>query len=253
MGNNDKIKCAADLIRRSSCAIAFTGAGISLESGVPTFRGDKDSIWSRYSLNDIDIDNFMANPAKSWRTIKDCFYIFMRRNDVRPNKAHQVLARLESDGYVEAVITQNIDCLHQMAGSKRVIEFHGSIGTASCVMCGKKVKSDSLDLEAAVPTCPVCGGIMKPDFVFFGEAIPSDAYSESFDLARNRADLCIVVGTSGEVMPAAMIPQLVKSRGGSVIEVNPKPSEITRLADVSIPMGAVETFGLLESEIYGRS
>lgn len=251
MENGDKIKQAADLIRQSSCAIAFTGAGISLESGVPTFRGDKDSIWSRYSLSDIDIDNFMANPAQSWRTIKDCFYLFMRRNDIRPNKAHQVLARLESDGYVEAVITQNIDCLHQMAGSKRVIEFHGSIGTASCVKCGKKVKAEHLNLEADVPACPECGGVMKPDFVFFGEAIPSDAYTESFDLVRNKADLCIVVGTSGEVMPAAMIPQLVKSHGGCVIEVNPKPSELTRLADIFIPTGAVEAFGLLESEIYG--
>lgn len=250
MENGDKIKQAADLIRQSSCAIAFTGAGISLESGVPTFRGDKDSIWSKYSLSDIDIDNFMANPAQSWRTIKDCFYLFMRRNDIRPNKAHQVLARLEADGYVEAVITQNIDCLHQMAGSRRVIEFHGSIGTASCVKCGKRIKAEKLNIEVDVPTCPVCGGVMKPDFVFFGEAIPSCAYAESFDLARNKADLCIVVGTSGEVMPAAMIPQLVKSHGGCVIEVNPKPSGLTRLADISIPTGAVEAFGLLESEIY---
>lgn len=253
MEKDDNIRRAADLIRRSSCAIAFTGAGISLESGVPTFRGDKDSIWSKYSLSDIDIDNFMANPAQSWRTIKDCFYLFMRRNDIRPNKAHLALARLEADGYVEAVVTQNIDCLHQMAGSRRVIEFHGSIGTASCVKCGMKVKAEELNLEADVPTCPECGGLMKPDFVFFGEAIPSDAYAESFELARSKADLCIVVGTSGEVMPAAMIPQLVKSRGGSVIEVNPKPSGLTRLADVYIPMGAVDAFGLLESEIYGNS
>lgn len=252
MEYDDIIRSAAGLIKGASCAIAFTGAGISLESGVPTFRGGKDSIWSRYSLDDIDIDNFMANPAKSWRTIKDCFYLFMRRNDIRPNKAHEVIARLEADGYVKAVVTQNIDCLHQMAGSKRVIEFHGSIGTASCVKCGKTVPAADIDIEADVPICPECGGVMKPDFVFFGEAIPADAYTESFRIAKNEADLCVVVGTSGAVMPAAMIPQLVKSRGGRVIEVNPQPSELTRLADIFIPLGAVEAFRLLENEIYRR-
>lgn len=243
---------AAELIRNANCAIAFTGAGISLESGVPTFRGGKDSIWSRYSLNDIDIDNFTANPAHSWNTIKECFYLFMSRNDVHPNKAHEVLARLEVDGRLQAIITQNIDCLHQQAGSRRVIEFHGTIGTASCVRCAHKVNAKDIDLSEPVPSCPKCGGILKPDFVFFGEAIPTDAYSHSLDLARGKADLCIVVGTSGAVMPAAMIPQLVKQSGGKVIEVNPQPSALTSIADTYIPMGAVQAFSLLEQQIYGQ-
>lgn len=250
MAQTDDIKRAADLIRNSKCTIAFTGAGISLESGVPTFRGGPDSIWSRYSLSDIDIDNFTMNPAKSWHTIKECFYLFMSRNDVHPNKAHQVLARLEADGLLRAIVTQNIDCLHQMAGSKRVIEFHGTIGTASCVKCGRKVKASDIDLGADVPRCQHCGGVMKPDFVFFGEAIPTDAYTQSVDLARGEADLCIVVGTSGTVMPAAMIPQFVRQRGGKVIEVNPEPSALTRIADVFLPMGAVQAFTLLEQELY---
>ncbi len=241
---------AARMIREARCAIAFTGAGISLESGVPTFRGGADSVWSKHDPEDIEIGRFTANPAKSWRTIKECFYSFMRNNDIRPNKAHHVLARMEADGLIKSVVTQNIDCLHQMAGSKNVIEFHGTTGTASCMACGLKEPAAELDMTADVPRCPQCGGLMKPDFVFFGEAIPTEAYELSMDYANDKADLCLVVGTTGSVMPAAMVPILVKRRGGAVIEVNPEPSELTRYADVFLQAGAVEAFTALERELW---
>ena len=241
---------AAKLILASKHAIAFTGAGISLESGIPTFRGsDGDNIWNKYDPNDIEIDHFNANPKKSWATIKACFYYFMADRDIKPNKGHKVLAELEQKGILKCIVTQNIDGLHQAAGSKNVYEFHGTTTSVSCQKCGHKYSASKVDFSQDVPTCPLCGGILKPDFVFFGEGIPSDALDGSFAEA-NAADLCIVVGTSGVVMPAAMIPVCVKRNGGKVIEISPERTEITRLADVFIQAGAVDAFSAIEKAIW---
>lgn len=237
------IEQVARVLKDSKHAIAFTGAGISLESGVPTFRGnDEDNIWSRYDPEDIEISRFMSNPAKSWKTIKDCFYFFMQDRHIEPNVAHKSLAKMEEKGIVRAVITQNIDNLHQEAGSHRVIEFHGTTRTATCVRCHKTVEASQLDMSQKIPSCDKCGGLMKPDFVFFGEGIPSEAYSESMNEAE-KADVCIVVGSSAVVMPAAMIPVKVKQNGGVLIEINPTPSALThQYVDYYLPLGAVEAF-----------
>lgn len=239
----------ARLIASAKRIMAFTGAGISLESGVPTFRGDGNSVWSKYDPDDIDIENFVANPKKSWRTIKACFYDFMREKDIKPNKAHIVLAELEKAGKLEAIVTQNIDGLHQKAGSRNVIEFHGTTATMTCTKCGSQYGSEEVDMSKEIPTCPRCGGILKPDFVFFGEGIPEAALTASFDLAK-RADLCIVVGTSGVVMPAGMIPIMVHENGGKVVEVNPTKSQITdSYSDIFIGRSAVEAFTELEAAL----
>ena len=244
-----EIREAARLIANARRAMAFTGAGISLESGVPTFRGDGNSIWSKYDPDDIDIENFTSNPKKSWKTIKACFYDFMREKDIRPNKAHMVLAELEKAGRLKAIVTQNIDGLHQKAGSRNVIEFHGTTATMTCTKCGNRYGSEEVDMSKEIPTCPRCGGILKPDFVFFGEGIPEAALTASFDLAK-KADLCIVVGTSGVVMPAGMIPILVHENGGKVVEVNPTKSQITdNYSDVFIGRNAVEAFTELEAAL----
>ncbi len=245
----DIIKKAAQAIIDAHHAIAFTGAGISLESGVPTFRGSKDSIWNNYDLNDIDISHFLSNPTKSWNTIKACFYNFMQERNITPNYAHYSLARLEQKNILKAIITQNIDALHQMAGSKNVIEFHGTTASATCLNCKKSIPATALDLSQPIPRCPSCNGIMKPDFVFFGEGIPEKAFSDSEKHARN-ADLCIVVGTTAEVMPAGMIPISIHRNGGKIIEINPNKSAITdSYVDFYIPLGAVEAFTLLDKEI----
>ncbi len=243
------IKRAADILRSAQCAIAFTGAGVSYESGIPTFRGGEGSVWSQYDPEDIDIEHFLSNPSKSWKTIKACFYSFMERKDIKPNKAHIVLSRLEKSGLLKAVITQNIDGLHQEAGSEHVIEFHGTTKTASCIKCHHQIPSSEIDMNADVPLCPKCGGLLKPDFVFFGEGIPEKALDESFDLA-DKADVCIVVGTSGVVMPAAMIPIKVKQHGGRLIEISPDNTELTKYADVHIHLGAVDAFSQLEKELF---
>ena len=249
MQNEESIKKACDAIRHAKYAIAFTGAGISLESGVPTFRGGADSIWSKYDAADLEIGNFMSNPKHCWETIRACFYDFMRDKNVQPNFAHKALADMEKRGIIKAVITQNIDGLHQRAGSSNVLEFHGSTETVSCVKCGHRVLGGQVDMSVLPPHCPQCGGLMKPDFVFFGEGIPSEAYSLSMEAAR-AADLCIVVGTTAEVMPAGMIPVEVHRHGGTVIEINPSKSAITDMyADVHIGLGAVEAFNLLVAEL----
>lgn len=249
MDTQGQIERAAELILSSEYSIAFTGAGISRESGVPTFRGADSSIWSRYDPDDLEISHFLADPAKSWRTIKACFYDFMKDRDIRPNKAHHVLAAMEGAGLLRAVVTQNIDNLHQRAGSKAVIEFHGTAATVSCTACHRSYSADEADLSAAVPRCGECGGLLKPDFVFFGEGIPPAAYMDSF-VHANAAKLCIVVGTSAKVMPAGMIPTIVKQTGGSVIEVNPVASDLTGgYTDVHIPLGAVEAFTRLEAAL----
>lgn len=249
METQRQIERAAELILSSDYTIAFTGAGISQESGVPTFRGGDGGIWSRYDPEDIEISHFLANPERSWRTIKACFYEFMLGRDIRPNKAHQVLAAMEGAGMLKAVVTQNIDNLHQGAGSRAVIEFHGTARTVSCTVCHSSCAATEADLSADVPRCGKCGGLLKPDFVFFGEGIPSAAYQDSF-VHANAARLCIVVGTSAKVMPAGMIPTIVKQNGGAVIEVNPEASELTAgCADVHIPLGAVEAFTRLEAAL----
>lgn len=249
METQGQIEKAAELILASDYTIAFTGAGISQESGVPTFRGGDGGIWSRYDPEDIEISHFLANPERSWKTIRACFYDFMANSDIRPNKAHQVLATMEDAGLLRAVVTQNIDNLHQMAGSRAVIEFHGTTRTVSCTVCHRSCAATEADISATVPRCSKCGGLLKPDFVFFGEGIPPAAYAESFAHAR-AARLCIVVGTSAKVMPAGMIPAIVKQNGGAVIEVNPEASELTAgCTDVHIPLGAVEAFTRLEAAL----
>ena len=244
------IERAAELLLKSRHAIAFTGAGISLESGIPTFRDSPDSIWNMYDPDDLSLDRFKTRPEKCWRTIKAIFYDFMIEHDVKPNKAHYVMASMQKKGLLKTIITQNIDALHQRAGATDVVEFHGNSVTASCMRgCGYVVGSDAIDLSVLPPRCPNCGGLLKPDFVFFGESIPTEAYSRSIEEV-GKADLCLIVGTSAQVQPAAMIPVFVHRNGGQVIEVNPNPSVVTDgYVDLHIEMGAVDAFPALGREL----
>ena len=221
MLKNDYEK-AAEWIDEAKRAVAFTGAGISVESGIPTFRGPT-GLWSRYDPQILDLRYFFEHPLESWRAIKEIFYDYMGAR-ARPNAAHRFLARLEEAGILQGVITQNIDNLHQEAGSRNVVEFHGTAQRLECTACRKKREFDEELLESLPPRCPECGGLLKPDFIFFGEEIPPEAYQKSLELVRE-ADLLIIVGTTGEVMPASMIPmEATKAR---VIEINVEPSRYT--------------------------
>ena len=227
MRRNDYEQAAA-WIAGAKRAVAFTGAGISVESGIPTFRGPT-GLWSRYDPQILDLRYFHAHPLESWQVIKEIFYDYMGAK-ARPNAAHRFLAELERAGKLQGIVTQNIDNLHQEAGSRNVVEFHGTAQRLECTVCRKKREFEEKLLETLPPACPDCGGLLKPDFIFFGEAIPPEAYHKSLELVQE-ADLLIIVGTTGEVMPASMIP--FEARGVKVIEINIEPSRYTEdLTDI---------------------
>jgi NAD-dependent deacetylase len=219
----EQIKKAAEIIKDSECCIAFCGAGISIESGIPTFRGE-GGIWNQYDPACLDISNYYSNPAESWKVIKEIFYDSFGRAE--PNPAHTALAELEKKNLLKAVITQNIDNLHHEAGSKTVYEFHGNSRTFVCTECESVFEKTEVNLNARMPLCSKCNSLLKPNFIFFGEGIPEPAGSTSFELAE-KCDVIVVIGTTGEVMPACNIPYVAKRKGAKVIEINPGKSAYT--------------------------
>ena len=214
---------AAEILRNARRAVAFTGAGISVESGIPPFRGP-NGLWSRYDPQVLDLNYFFAHPAEAWAVIKEIFYDFF--GQAQPNPAHKACAALEAAGFLAGVITQNIDNLHQEAGSRRVIEYHGTSRWLTCTVCGHKVEARAELLDELPPKCPRCGGLLKPDFIFFGEAIPATAQAAAWEETR-RADVWLVVGTTGEIYPASLLPITAKEHGATIIEINIQPSNYT--------------------------
>ena len=244
--SEEKFKKAAALLKASSYTTAFTGAGISVESGIPPFRGP-EGLWSQYDPVILDLNYFKQHPEKSWAVIKEIFYDFFGK--AKPNAAHYVLARMEAKGLLKNIITQNIDNLHQEAGSKEVIEFHGNSHYLTCLDCGKKYSVEDLSLETVPVKCKVCGGLVKPDFIFFGEGIPPKAYEKSLEAAQ-KAQVFLVIGTTGEIMPASQIPVLAKESGATIIEVNTQPSRYTHtLTDVFLQGKATEMMQQLEKAL----
>ncbi len=214
---------ALDLLLNSSRITAFTGAGISVESGIPPFRGE-GGLWAKYNPEILEIGYFLKNPEESWRIIKEIFYDFF--GSAKPNKAHFVLAELEEMGILHSIITQNIDNLHHDAGSREVYEFHGNSRDLVCTGCGEKELTQNVDLLVLPPRCKKCDAVLKPDFVFFGEPIPETANLKAWSEVAN-SDLFLIIGTSGEIMPASLIPMEAKKRGKKIIEVNISPSNFT--------------------------
>ncbi len=237
---------AAAVLRASERAVAFTGAGISVESGIPTFRGPS-GLWSRYDPQILDIDYFMQQPEASWRTIREIFYDFMQ--NVEPNAAHRFLAKLEARGLLRGIVTQNIDNLHQKAGSRHVVEFHGTASRLTCIGCGKHYDLSEISLSNLPPKCRECGNLLKPDFVFFGEPIPQDAHEESYRLCRE-ADALLIIGTTGEIMPASQLPYTVPE-SCRIIEINIEPSSFTpRITDIFLEEKATVAAKKLENLIF---
>jgi len=221
-------KAVLDL-KVSKYTVVFTGAGISVESGIPPFRGP-DGLWAKYDPSLIEINHFYNNPEISWKMIKEIFYDFIEK--AKPNTAHYAIASLEKKGYVHSIITQNIDNLHQVAGSKNVYEYHGTIKRLKCVKCLKEFLREEISLEELAPKCPLCKGLLKPEFVFFGEPIPDKINKLSFYEAK-RAQVMLIVGTTGEIMPASLIPYTAKESGCKIIEVNISKSSYTdKITDI---------------------
>jgi NAD-dependent deacetylase len=205
----------AGKIKKSHRVVALTGAGISVESGIPAFRGSQ-GLWERYDpMEFAHIEAFRADPGKVWRMLIELDRIV---EEARPNPAHIALARLEELGHLNGVITQNIDSLHQAAGNKEVIEFHGNARSLVCLSCGKTFPKERVVIEDLPPRC-TCRGILKPEVVFFGEPIPFEASQKAFKLSRE-CEMMLVVGTSAVVAPASHLPVLAKQNGAMIIEIN---------------------------------
>ena len=222
----------AGLLGCARTAIAFTGAGISVESGIPHFRGE-GGLWTKFDPYKVaHIDTFRRDPAQYWT-----YSLNHRRTDAEPNPAHHALVELERRGQLLAVVTQNTDGLHQKAGSRRVVELHGSSHAVVCLDCEQRFPRadiDRLNREQCPPTCPACGGqFLKPTVVLFGEALPVNALHEAQSLAM-AADLILIVGSSLQVYPAAGIPRLALEHGGELAIVNAEPTPFDDRAVVVI-------------------
>jgi NAD-dependent deacetylase len=234
----------AELIRERQPCVVLTGAGISTESGIPDFRSPT-GIWAQYDpMEYATISAFRRDPVKVWEFYALRFEMLTR---AEPNAGHFALAELERRGLVRAVVTQNIDGLHQRAGSQDVVEVHGSIRTASCLACGTRVPLEHVVaalVDASAPPCPECGEILKPDVVMFGELLPVDAIDRASALARE-AGVLLVVGSTLEVYPVAALPDDTLSAGGDLAIVNRGTTPYDRRAAVRVDGGAGDTLHAL--------
>jgi NAD-dependent deacetylase len=211
-----------DLLVQAEVVIALTGAGISVESGIPAFRGAQ-GLWDRYDpMEYAHINAFRINPDRVWKMLSELRSIIER---ARPNSAHLALVELERLGRLKAIITQNVDSLHQMAGSTNVIEIHGSGKSLICLECRRRFKREDVDLEDLPPRCS-CQGVLKPEVVFFGEPIPQEALERAVR-AVSSCDLMLVIGTSAQVAPACLIPEFAVQAGATVVEINVESTELT--------------------------
>jgi NAD-dependent deacetylase len=225
---------AAELIRNARSCVALTGAGISAESGIPTFRGE-GGLWRQYDpVKVASIEYFMADPSAYWEVSKSRGSVALA---ARPNAGHHALVVLEASGHLVAVATQNTDGLHQDAGSRNVIELHGSGRTVQCLDCGNREARSHVQARLEVempPRCPRCGGLfLKPTVVLFGEPLPQPAIQQAIAFARE-ADVMLVVGSSLLVYPAADIPLVALRSGAQLIIVNAEPTPFDEAAAVAL-------------------
>jgi NAD-dependent protein deacetylase/lipoamidase len=246
-----EIQALAALVRERQPCVVLTGAGISTESGIPDFRSP-GGIWAEYDpMEYATIDAFRRDPVKVWEFYALRFEVLTR---AEPNPGHLALAELERRGLVAAVVTQNIDGLHERAGSREVVEVHGSIRSASCLECGEGLPLEQVvaaSRDAPAPACPRCGAILKPDVVMFGELLPAGAMERAVALAQG-AGLLLVVGSSLEVYPVAGLPQETVSAGGRLAIVNRGQTPFDGLADVTIDAGAGETLAAVVEAVARR-
>lgn len=238
------IEAAARCLLDARYVIALTGAGLSVESGIPPFRGP-GGLWTKYGEPPMNgFERFLADPKRAWeerlRPTGPMRALWEALASAQPNPGHRALVELEHNGVLRSTITQNVDDLHRQAGSARLLEIHGNATLVRCLVCVARYERTAIDTSSLPPECPQCGGLLKSDTVSFGEPIPPDVLA-GCDTESARADCVIVVGTSATVYPAAAFALTVRERGGTLIEVNPFESELSSLCRVSLrePSGAV--------------
>jgi NAD-dependent deacetylase len=235
-GFEEALERAAGLILSAEYVVALTGAGISVESGIPPFRGP-GGLWTKYGEPSMNgYRKFLADPKKWWiegTKRKRRRGLGNSISAAKPNPGHYALAKLEEMNVLKTLITQNIDNLHISAGNQNVVEIHGNSHKLRCIKCGSRFPRDKFDLSELPPTCPECKGIVKRDTVMFGEPIPHDVLERSVEETR-RCDCMLIIGTSATVHPAASFPLHVRRNGGTLIEINPLQSDVSSLCDVCI-------------------
>jgi NAD-dependent deacetylase len=235
LASHAAIEDAAVLIRKAERAVVLTGAGISTPSGIPDFRSEGTGLWSRDEpLEVASLTTFRTAPERFFKWFQP---LASRIFHAQPNAAHNALAEFERSGHLRTVITQNIDALHQKAGSQHVVEMHGTLRTLTCTSCFKKFASDpflqSFIETGKIPQCLNCNGILKPDVILFGEQLPQAAWIEA-QRATRQCDLMIVAGSSLEVLPVAGLPMQALDRGAHLIIINNTPTYLNVRADVII-------------------
>jgi NAD-dependent deacetylase len=230
----ERVARLAELIRSSSCTVALTGAGISVPSGIPDFRSPGTGLWEKVDPMEVaHIEVFRRDPKRFWSYYRPRFGMLEGK---QPNRAHQVLTELEKWGMLEAVITQNIDRLHRKAGSRRVIEVHGTIETCSCINCATSYQLDRVQQlfdGEGVARCSGCDGPVKPDVVLFGELLPEAAMEDAYHLA-GQADLLLCIGSSLEVYPVASLPSVTVRGGGKLAIITKGPTPYDAEASVRL-------------------
>jgi NAD-dependent deacetylase len=240
----EEITRAAEIICQAPKTVALTGAGVSVESGIPDFRS-RGGLWERFDPMEYGtIQAFRANPEKVWAMLGEMSALM---RSARPNPAHSGLARLQQMRMLHTIITQNVDNLHQEAGATRVIEYHGNCKNLICLACDRRYRSE--EVEGQMPPRCTCQRILKPDVVFFGETIPAEALRESYTLASS-CQVLLVAGTSAEVTPANTIPYAAKMAKAKIIEINVAPTALTTsLTDIFLQGKASEMITGLVHEV----
>jgi NAD-dependent deacetylase len=246
----ENIAYAAELLRKAKRAVALTGAGISTPSGIPDFRSEGSGLWSRDEpLEVASLNTFRTSPEKFFQWFRplasQLFY-------AEPNAAHVALAELEKTGRIQRVITQNIDALHQKAGSQEVIEMHGTMNTLTCTGCFHQVESQeylkSYVEDGQLPYCPQCGALLKPDMILFGEQLPYTAWQIAQEASRT-CDLMLVVGSSLEVLPVAGLPMQALDRGAHLVILNNSPTYLNVRADVVLNEDLAEIMPAITKQV----
>ncbi len=247
-----EIERAAEIVLRARHVVALTGAGMSVESGIPPFRGP-GGLWTKHGEPPMNgYQRFLADPAKAWRDRLSpsgpMRELWETLRSAQPNAGHYALAQLEELGILRCLITQNVDNLHHAAGSRLLAEIHGNHTLIRCIECVSRFAPDAVSLADLPPHCPRCGGLLKSDTVSFGEPIPTDVLARCFE-ASEQCDCMLVAGTSATVYPAAQFPLDVRQRGGDLIEINLYESELTSYCSVSLRGASATVLPQLVSRI----
>jgi NAD-dependent deacetylase len=230
---NPAIKKAARLVKEKHLGVTLTGAGISTPSGIPDFRSEENGLWKRYDPKVVvSLSNFRYQPEVFFKWFRPLAHVII---EAKPNPAHIALAELESSGHLNTIITQNVDGLHQRAGSQQVLEVHGTLRTLTCIQCYKNYSAadfiEAFIEEGIIPHCPECEGILKPDTILYEEQLPVKTWIKAVTVCK-KCDLMIIAGSSLEVLPVAGLPICALENGASMVMINKSPTYLDIRADV---------------------